>query len=225
MISTRGRIAYSYVGPLGASMRGLGDAPASATAPGFWESKWQSAVDQFKSVWAAFTASKSTLAVTQATLDSIDPTQIDASKLQDWNGRAENLSLEEGTIDGWVQAAVNKIHDVENSLGWNQTQLGIFGIDDAIVIAGVVTAGVAAVGYYVYKITTHTEDVNQLATELQAIGKGVISPAQLVALQNAQAASSGGGTVLGDIMKQVLPYVAIGLAGYLVFGFIKGKGR
>jgi hypothetical protein len=204
-------------------MRGLGDAPASDTAPGFWESKWQTAVDQFKSVWATFTASKTTLAVTAATLDSIDPANVDPSTLADWKGRAENLSTEESSIDGWVQDAVSKIHEVENSLGWNQTQLGIFGIDDAIVIAGVVTAGVAAVGFYVYKITTHTQDVNQLASELSAIKSGVISPQQLIALQNAQAASSGGGSVLGDIAKQVLPYVAIGLAGYLLFGFIRGN--
>lgn len=214
--------AYLSPGPFAPGMHGLADAP-EADPPGWWETQWDNAVQQFKTIWAAFTNSKTTLALTGNALDSIDPADVDAGKLSDLRTRQTALSIEESSIDDDVALGVAKIQEVENRLGWPPTNLGIFGVDDAIVITTVVTAGIAAVGYYVYRITTHTQDVNELASELQAIGKGVVSPAQLIQLKQAQAASTPGGGVVAQILSQVLPYVGVGIAGYLLFKAFMGR--
>jgi hypothetical protein len=214
--------AYLSPGPLSPGMHGLADAPAT-DSPGWWQTQWNNAVQKFQDIWTAYTNSKVTLATSGYALDTIDPTEVDAGKLADLQARGAALANEESSIDDIVSQGLAEIQAVESKLGWPQTQLGIFGIDDAIVITGVVTAGVAAVGYYVYKITTHTEDVNQLATELQALGKGVLTPQQLIQLQTAQQASTPTSGVIGEILSSVLPYVGIALGGWLIWKLIAGK--
>lgn len=218
-----GRILYEQRGPFAPGMHGLAD-DATTQTPGWWQSQWQAAVDRFRNVWNAFANSKTTLETAGYALDSIDPSQVDPSQLADLHNRADALTNEESSIDDVVATAIRYIHGVEDKLGWTETQLGIIGIDDAVVITAVITAGVAAVGYYVYKITTHTENVNQLAAELQAVGKGVLSPSQLLQLQTAQNASEVGGP-LKDILSAVMPYVGIALGGYLAWQLVSGAIR
>jgi len=208
--------------PFAPGMHGLADAPAPEP-PGWFETQWTNAVQQFKDIWAAFTASKNTLATVGYTLDSLDNSQIDPATLADWQSRESALENEQGSIDDIVAQALAKINEVESKLGWPSSNLGIFGVDDAIVIATVVTAGVAAVGYYVYKITTHTQQVNQLSSELQAIGKGIISPEQLIRLQQTQQASTPGSGVIQEILSSVLPYVGVAVALYFGWRLIAKK--
>ena len=200
-------------GAFAPGMHGMADAPATP-APGFWERQWDDAVARFENIWRAFTNSKTTLSTAGFAIDSIDPATVDPAKLADLQAREAALSSDESSIDGVVAEALGYIQNVETKLGWPQTNLGIFGIDDAIVITGVVTAGVAAVGYYIYRITTHTEDVNQLSSELQALGAGVLTPQQLIQLQTAQSASTPGQGVVGEILSSVLPYVGVAVAIY-----------
>jgi hypothetical protein len=143
--------------------------------------------------------------------------------------RGASLSSEQSDIRNLAQTALEKIRSVESQLGWTETPedvLGIVGIDDAVILAGIITAGVAAVGYYTYKITTHTQDVRSYANELQAIAAHVLTPAQAVALHGAaaaQAAAGGGGNIVSDLFKTAAPYVFLGIAGYLVIQALKKR--
>jgi hypothetical protein len=190
-------------------------APADASS-GWWETQWTNAVDKFKEVWARFLSSKDTLSTAAYAVDGLDPDAVGADQVAAMRARADALTQNESAIDDVVSEAIDYIHAAEDKLGWKETQLGVFGVDDALVITAVVTAGVAAVGYYVYKITTHTQDVNQFSSELEALAKKTLTPDQLLALHQTRNASSGGG-VVSEILQNILPYVGVGILGYFAW--------